>query len=89
MSTDLFMRSTTTNGITDTGDGIVYDLIATSGGSPTGTVTNTAASGTNIQCTDTAGGSTIAFITGRIPAGGVTLTGAGVGVGTGLGFRCV
>jgi len=37
-------------------------------------VTNTVASGTEIQATKTAGGSTVAWISGRVPAGGFTLT---------------
>lgn len=38
------------------------------------TVTNTVASGTQIQLTKTAGGLTVAWISGRVPAGGFTLT---------------
>lgn len=37
-------------------------------------VTNTTASGTEIQATKTAGGSTVAWISGRVPTGGFTLT---------------
>lgn len=37
-------------------------------------VTNTTANGTEIQATKTAGGSTVAWISGRVPAGGFTLT---------------
>jgi hypothetical protein len=88
MSTITYLRNTTTNGITDTGDGIVYDLITTSGTGNTDTVTNTTASGTEIQLTNTAGGSTIAFITGRVPSGGVTLTAATTGLGTGVNLLC-
>lgn len=74
MATKLYLRNTTTNGITDTGDGIVYDLITTAGSSSDTGVVNTAASGTNIQWTKTAGGSTMAWISGRVPSGGFTLT---------------
>jgi hypothetical protein len=63
------------SGITDTGDGILYDMldVAGSGVAPLAVV-NTAASGTEIQWTVTAGGSTLAWISGRAPAGGFTLT---------------
>lgn len=75
MATKLVLRNTTTNGITDTGDGIVYDMLKDSFGSAADTaVVNTAASGTEIQLTKTAGGSTVAWISGRVPAGGFTLT---------------
>lgn len=75
MATKLVLRNTTTNLITDTGDGIVYDMLASSFGSSSDTlVVDTASSGTNIQWTKTAGGSTVAFISGRVPAGGFTLT---------------
>jgi hypothetical protein len=70
MATKLFLRNTTANGITDTGDGILYDMLVTAGGASDTAVVNTAASGTEIQFTDAAGGSTIAFISGRAPAGG-------------------
>lgn len=74
MATKLFLRNTTTNGITDTGDGILYDLSTSAGSSVDTTVTNTTASGTEIQATKTAGGSTVAWISGRAPSGGFTLT---------------
>jgi hypothetical protein len=75
MASKLFLRNTTLNGITDTGDGIVYDMLKDAAGAAADTaVVNTSASGTEIQWTKTAGGSTIAFISGRVPAGGFTLT---------------
>lgn len=78
MATKLFLRNTTVNGITDTGDGVVYDLITTAGaGSDTGVV-NTVAGGTDVHWTKTAGGLTMAWITGRVPAGGFTLTSADI-----------
>jgi len=74
MATKLFLRNTTTNGITTTGDGVVYDMITTAGAAvDTDTVTLTDG-GTQIQWTQSAGGSTIAWISGRVPAGGFTLT---------------
>jgi hypothetical protein len=75
VATKLFLRGSGTNGITDTGDGTLYDLSfeAGSGVAPLAVV-NTAASGTEIQWTVTAGGSTLAWISGRAPAGGFTLT---------------
>ena len=74
MATKLFLRNTQTNGITDTGDGLVYDMITTAGAASDTGVVNTVASGTDIQWTKTAGGSTMAFISGRVPSGGFTLT---------------
>ena len=74
MATALKLRNTTLNGITDTGDSIVYDMVDAFGASADTAVTNTQASGTEIQLTKTAGGSTVAWISGRVPAGGFTLT---------------
>lgn len=74
MATALHLKNTTNNGITDTGDGIVYDMTVDAGLVSDSSVTNTVASGTQIQFTKTAGGSTIAWISGRVPAGGFTLT---------------
>lgn len=74
MATKLFLRNTTTNGIVDSGDGILYDLSTTPGTSVDAAITNTTASGTQIQATKTAGGSTVAWISGRAPFGGFTLT---------------
>lgn len=74
MATKLFLRNTTSNGITDSGDGILYDLSTSAGSSVDTSVTNTSASGTQIQATKTAGGSTVAWISGRAPSGGFTLT---------------
>lgn len=75
MATKLFLRNTTTNGITDTGDGIVYDMLTTAGAAADDDVVTTTSGGSNIQWTQSAGGSTIAFISGRVPAGGFTLDG--------------
>ena len=78
MATKLFLRNTTTNGITNSGDGVVYDMITTAGSAvDTDTVTLTNG-GTNIQWTQTAGGSSVAWISGRVPAGGFTLTTADI-----------
>lgn len=74
MATALKLRNTTTNGITDTGDGTLFDMVDAFGAGSDTCVTNTAASGTEIQLTKTAGGSTVAWISGRTPAGGFTLT---------------
>lgn len=74
MATTLALRNTTTNGITDTGDGVVYDMVTVFGAAvDTDTVTLTTG-GTNIQWTQSAGGSSIAWISGRVPAAGFTLT---------------
>lgn len=74
MATKLYLRNTTTNGITDTGDGVVYDLLTSAGAASDTGVVNTTASGTNIQWTKTAGGLSMAWISGRVPSGGFTLT---------------
>lgn len=74
MATVLYLRNTTANGITTTGDGVVYDMTTVAGAAvDTDTVTLTDG-GTQIQWTQSAGGSTIAWISGRVPAGGFTLT---------------
>ena len=78
MATQLKLRNTTLNGITDTGDGILYDMVAAFGAGSDTTVTNTTAGGTQIQLTKTAGGATVAWISGRAPAGGFTLTAADI-----------
>jgi hypothetical protein len=81
VATKLFLRGSGTSGITDTGDGILYDLSSTAGsGVAPLAVVNTAASGTEIQWTETAGGSTLAWISGRAPAGGFTLTSTDISV---------
>ena len=52
----------------------VYDMLATFGAASDTLVVNTQASGTEILFTKTAGGSSVAFVSGRVPAGGFTLT---------------
>src|SRR5687768_8161768 len=55
--------------------------MVTSAGSGAATaVVNTAASGTEIQWTQTAGGSVIQFISGRAPSGGFTLTSTDISI---------
>lgn len=80
MATQLKFRHTTTNGITDTGDGIVYDLLDAFGSLTRNLTTATIAGGTNIQQTDSNGGPTVAFISGRVPTGGFTLTSLDVSI---------
>lgn len=72
MATKLFLRNTIVNGVTNTGDGICYDLNTQAGAVETTGIVNTTASGN--QFTKTAGGLTIAWISERVPAGGFTLT---------------
>lgn len=75
MATKLFLRNTTTNGITDTGDGIVYDMVTTAGAAADTADTVTVAGGTQVQATkDIVANLTVAWISGRVPAGGFTLT---------------
>lgn len=71
MATNLYPLDTKINGI-----GIYRDVSGTEqvGAGVTGVV-DTAASGTNIQWTRTAGGEALEWITGRSPVGGWTLAG--------------
>lgn len=72
MATKLVLRNTAANGI-----GSYFDMLVDSFGSAADTgVVNTAASGTEIQWTRTAGGTVLEFISGKAPAGGFTLAGA-------------
>ncbi len=68
--TKLFLRNTQANGIGAT----YYDMLPTAGSASDTAVVNTAASGTEIQWTKTAGGSVAQWISGRAPSGGFTLT---------------
>jgi hypothetical protein len=70
VATQLFLRNTQLNGIGAT----YFDLLAVEGGGIVQAVVNTAGSGTEIQWTQTAGGTLIQWISGRAPAGGFTLT---------------
>jgi len=70
MATKLFLRNTQNNGIGST----YFDMVITAGSSTSTGVVNTVGSGTEIQWTQTAGGSLIQWISGRVPAGGFTLT---------------
>ncbi len=74
MATKLFLRNTTTNGITDTGDGVVYDMLTVAGAGVDTDIVTLTDGGTQIQWTQSAGGSSIAWISGRVPSGGFTLT---------------
>lgn len=75
MATALYLKNTTLNGITDAAiAALIYDMTTGAAASVDTAVTDTAASGTEIQLTKTAGGSTVAWVSGRAPAGGFTLT---------------
>ena len=79
MATQLKLRDTTLNGITDAAVAdLILDMVDAFGASSDTTVTNTTAGGTQIQLTKTVGGSTVAWISGRAPAGGFTLTAADI-----------
>lgn len=72
MTTQLNLHDTQANGI-----GATYFDMDTTASDVTDTqtaVTNTVASGTEIQLTQTAGGTLIQWVSGRVPAGGFTLT---------------
>lgn len=71
MATVLYLRDTQTNGI---GSG-TYDLNTEAGSATTTNVVGTTSGGTEIQWTDTNGGSVVEWISGRSPTGGWTLSG--------------
>ena len=71
-----YLRNTQTNGIGST----YYDLSETAGASADTAVVNTTAGGTEIQFTKTAGGAIAQWISGRVPAGGFTLTSVDVSI---------
>lgn len=70
MATKLFLRDTAANGI-----GNYFDSVTTAGSATATGVVDTTASGTEIQWTQTAGGTVLEFISGRVPSGGFTLSG--------------
>jgi hypothetical protein len=80
VATKLFLRNTTTNGISGTGDAVVYDMLTTAGAAEDQTVgVTTVGSGTEIQ--HEAGlGQLVAWISGRAPSGGFTLTSTDISV---------
>ena len=69
MPTKLFLRNFTLNGISN-----YFDMVETAGSILDSAQVNTVASGTEIQWTYVGGGLNIAWISGRTPAGGFTLT---------------
>ncbi len=77
MATKLYLRNIVSS-VTDTGDTLCYRLLTTAGSSSDTGVVNTTSGGTNIQWTKTAGGSSMAWISDRVPAGGFTLTSVNV-----------
>lgn len=70
MATKLFLRNTTDNAI-----GVFKDMLTVAGAASTTGVVDTVASGTEILWTQTAGGTVLEWISGRVPAGGFTLAG--------------
>jgi len=74
IATKLFLRNSSLNPITDSGDAILYDLLTTAGAASDTAVVDTAASGTEIQWTDdTTGDQSVAWISPPLSAG-FTLT---------------
>ena len=72
MATTLYLRATSTNNI-----GTFFDVSTSAGSSTTTTgVVNTTGSGTNIQWTQTAGGTLLEWVSGRSPSGGWTFAGS-------------
>lgn len=80
LATKLFLRNTTTNGITDSGDGVAYDMVTVAGAAVDTDIVTLTSGGTEIQWTQSAGGATIAWISGRVPSGGFTLTSTDISV---------
>jgi hypothetical protein len=80
VATKLFLQNVSTSGINDSGDALLYDMVTTAGSTSDTSVTNTVGSGTEIQATKTAGGPTIAWISGRAPIGGFTLTAVDISI---------
>lgn len=78
MASDLALRNTQLAkpnvDLSVIGTNDVYDMIATFGAASDTAIVNTVASGTEIIFTKTAGGLTICWVSGRVPAGGFTLT---------------
>ena len=79
MASKLFLRNTQDASpnvdLAVIGVDTVYDMLKDTPGAAADTaVVNTVASGTEILLTKTAGGSTIGWVTGRVPVGGFTLT---------------
>lgn len=68
--TKLFLRSSQNNAI----GAAYFDMLAVAGSGTVTGVTTTVASGTEIQWTQTAGGTELLFVSGRAPVGGFTLT---------------
>lgn len=66
MATKLFLRNTTTSAMGAPGR---FDLSTTAGASIQSAIVNTSASGTNIQWTDSAGGTAVEWITPPLSAG--------------------
>jgi hypothetical protein len=92
MPTVLYLRNTRACGIGPN----YFDMIITAGGGSVTAAVTTTASGTEIQWTQSAGGSELLFISGRTPAAGFTLTTtdisiwaheSGTGVNAGGGYR--
>jgi hypothetical protein len=76
VATKLFLRSTQNNALGAT----YFDMVAAAGSVTATGVVNSAASGTEIQWTQTAGGAVLQFISGRVPAGGFTLTSTDISI---------
>lgn len=76
MATKLFLRGTQNNGIGAT----YFDMVASAGSSTATAVVGTVGSSTEIQWTDTNGGSVVQWVSGRVPSGGFTLTSTDISV---------
>ena len=74
MASTYYLRNTTANGLSDTGRTICYDMSSSPGSSMETAVVTLVKDATEIDWTKTEGGDTIGWISGRIPAGGYTLT---------------
>ena len=74
MATKLYLRDTQTHGLSPSGDTEWWDMVTTPGASVVALDCATTASGTQIQFEKLSSANTVAWISGRVPAGGFTLT---------------
>ena len=75
-STTLYLRNTKVNDLGAT----YYDMLTTAGSASDTAVVNATLAGTEIQFTKTAGGAIAQWVSGKVPAGGFTLTSADLSI---------
>ena len=75
-SVTLYLRNTQVNDLGAT----YYDMLTTAGAASDTAVVNATLAGTEIQLTKTAGGAIAQWVSGKVPAGGFTLTSADISI---------